>query len=174
MNYSNEIKYCLDTSALIIMHRYYPNFLIPDLWNYLEDLFLDEKIVSHEIVFNEIVPKTGNKDWLAIWVEKLKTHFQVRTQSQIDRLPDILSNYPKLIDVNSEKEQADPWLIAMMIDIMEKEGLFGSNSSYVLVTTESKKSGIKIPAACKHYNIRHMNLFEFYKSNGFIFNMSKE
>jgi hypothetical protein len=173
MQYNNDIKYCLDTSAFITMHRYYPESLIPDLWTNLEMLFNNNNIISHEIVFNEIVPRTGNKDWLAIWIDSFKIHFLSRTQNQVDRLSDILRNFPKLIDTESEKEQADPWLISMLVEIMENEGIFGSQSSYVMVTTESEKSPKKLPAACRHYNIRHMNLFEFFNSNGFIFNMGK-
>ncbi|HED38349.1 MAG TPA: DUF4411 family protein, partial [Ignavibacteria bacterium] len=59
--------YCVDASAFITMHRFYPLWMIPDLWSYLENLFNGKKILSHQIVFDEIVPKTGNKDGLAQW-----------------------------------------------------------------------------------------------------------
>lgn len=173
MHYSNDIKYCFDTSAFITLHRFYPDSLIHGLWQSLEELFDAGRIISHEIVFNEIVPKTGNKDSLAIWIEKYKTHFLSRTQYQVNLLPDILRNFPKLIDPEHEKEQADPWLLAMIIENMENEGIFGIHSQHVLVTTESKKSTTKLPAACKYYSIRHMDLFEFFESNGFKFIIEK-
>ncbi len=166
--------YRIDASAFITMHRYYPLWMIPDLWSNLEDLFNGKEIYSHEIVFNEIVSKTGNKDKLAVWISNYKSHFISTSQRQIDLVPDILKNFQKLIDADSEKDQADPWLIAMLIELMEKDGLFGDQSDYIMVTTESEKSADKLPAACKHYKIRHMNLFEFFKSNGFVFNIKKK
>lgn len=165
--------YCLDTSAFITMHRFYPIRMIPDLWSHLEDLFKRNKTYSHQIVFDEIVPKTGKKDMLAGWLVNYRSSFISTTQRQIEIVPNILRHFPKLIDPESEKDQADPWLVAMLVEIMEQEGLFGDQSNYVMVTTESERRKTRLPAACKHYNIRHMNLFEFFEANGFQFNVNK-
>jgi len=43
-----------------------------------------------------------------------------------------------------------------------------------MVTTESERKATKLPAVCKHYNIRHMNLFEFFKANEFEFIVKKK
>ena len=96
------------------------------------------------------------------------------SQRQLELVPDILSNFPKLIDAESEKDQADPWLVAMLMEIMDQDGMFGDQSDYVMVTTESKRKATKLPAACKHYNINHMNLFEFFKANHFEFIVKKK
>ncbi len=165
--------YCIDASAFITMHRFYPLWMIPDLWSYLESLFNGKKILSHQIVFDEIVPKTGNKDGLAQWLNNYRSSFIPTTQRQLELIPDILNNFPKLINAASEKEQADPWLVVMLIEIMEQDGLFGDQSSYVMVTTESERQSTKLPAACKHYNIRHMNLFEFFEANKLKFSVNK-
>jgi len=173
MKYNFREYFCIDTSVFITMHRYYPKWMIPDLWIYLEDLFKDKKIISHKIVYDEIVPKKQNKDKLANWIKIFKPNFISPSQRQFDLIPDILKKFPKLIDAQSEKEQADPWLIAMLIEIMENDGMFGDQSDYIMVTTESERSTIKLPAACKHYMIRHMNLFEFFKFNTFEFIVKK-
>lgn len=67
MKYKSENLYCVDTSALITMQRYYPIRMLPDLWKQLEELFLDNRITSHEFVYDEIVPtdKKAIKDDLA-------------------------------------------------------------------------------------------------------------
>lgn len=165
--------YCIDASAFITMHRFYPLRIMPDLWNFLEELFKQKKILSHQIVFDEIVPKTGKKDELAQWLTNFRTNFISTSQRQLELVPNVLSNYPKLIDPESEKDQADPWMVAMLIEIMEQDGIFGDQSDYVMVTTESEKRSTKLPAACKHYNIRHMNLFQFFEANGFEFTVTK-
>jgi len=118
--------YCVDTSAFITMHRFYPIRMIPDLWLHLEELFNRKEILSHQIVFDEIVPKAGKKDELAQWLSNFRSNFISTSQRQLELVPDILSNFPKLIDAESEKDQADPWLVAMLVEIMEQDGMFGA------------------------------------------------
>lgn len=166
--------YCVDASAFITMHRFYPMRMIPDLWSLLDDLFNRNKILSHQIVFDEIVPKNGKKDELAQWLNKFRYNFISTSQRQLELVPIVLRNFPKLIDAESEKDQADPWLVAMLIEIMEQDGMFGDQSAYVMVTTESERKSTKLPAACKHHNIRHMNLFEFFEANEFEFIVKKK
>jgi len=166
--------YCVDASAFITMHRFYPMWMIPDLWSYLEELFNQKRILSHQIVFNEIVPKTGKKDELAQWLIGFRSNFISISQRQVEIVPDVLSNFPKLIDPESEKDQADPWMVAMLVERMEQDGIFGDQSNYIMVTTESEKKETKLPAACKHYNIRHMNLFQFFEANNFEFSVKKK
>lgn len=166
--------YCIDASAFITMHRFYPIRMLPDLWTYLEELFNRKKILSHQIVFDEIVPKTTKKDELAQWISSFRLNFISTSQRQLELVPDVLSNFPKLIDPESEKDQADPWMVAMLIEIMEQDGMFGDQSDYIMVTTESEKRSTRLPAACKHYDIRHMNLFEFFEANNFKFSVTKK
>ena len=134
---------------------------------------LFRSILSHQIVFDEIVPKSGKKDELAQWLTGFRPNFISTSQRQLELITDVLNNFPKLIDPESEKDQADPWMVAMLIEIMEQDGMFGDQSDYVMVTTESEKRATRLPAACKHYNIRHMNLFQFFEANGFKFTVTK-
>ncbi len=127
--------YCIDASAFITMHRFYPARIIPDLWSHLDKLFKRNKILSHQIVFDEIVPKSGEKDELAQWLNSYRSNFISTSQRQVELVPDILNKFPKLIDPESEKDQADPWMVAMLIEIMEEEGIFGEQSEYAMVTT---------------------------------------
>ena len=174
MKFNAREIFCIDASAFITMHRFYPIRMIPDLWSYLENLFNDKKILSHQIVFDEIVPKTGKKDELAHWLCNFNSNFISTSQRQLELVPDVLNNFPKLIDVEWEKDQADPWLVAMLVEIMEQDGMFGDQSDYIMVTTESERQATKLPAACEHYNIRHMNLFEFFEANEFEFIVKKK
>lgn len=57
---------------------------------------------------------------------------------------------------------------------MESVNIFGNASDYVLVSAESEKSDNKIPAVCKYYKVRHMNLFQFFDDNGWEFVVSKK
>lgn len=174
MKHKPENIYCVDTSALITMHRFYPVRMIPDLWKHLEDLFKQRKVLSHDFVYDEIVPDTDTKDDLAKLISKHKVCFKSITKRQAQLVPEILSIFPHLIDPRSKKDQADPWIIAIVVEMMEEISLFGKDSDFVIVSTESESNPNKIPAVCRHYRVRHMNLFEFFDDNDWQFSLSKK
>ena len=122
---------------------------------------------------DEIVPATGIHDELGKWIAKHKSSFYPITNRQGQLALQILSNFPRLIDPRSKKDEADPWIIALVVEKMEEENLFGKDSDFVIVSAESERSVTKIPAVCKHYNVRHLNLFEFFEDNGWEFSMTK-
>lgn len=163
--------FCIDSSALITVNRFYPARFLPDLWLQIEDLFSRKVIISHEIVYNEIVPKSGVKDDIGKLIAKYKSSFLPITNRQGQLAVKILATFPRLIDPRSTKDEADPWIIAMVMEKMEDENLFGKDSDYIVVSSESEKSDSKIPAVCKHFQVRHMNLFEFFETNRWRFAM---
>ena len=165
--------YLVDSSALITINRYYPKKVIPDLWKYIDELFQQKRIFSHNMVYNEIVPSSGPKDDIGKLIDKYKTSFYPITNKQGQLALQILANFPRLIDPRAKKDEADPWIIALVIEKMESVNIFGNTSDYVLVSAESEKSDTKIPAVCKYYKVRHMNLFQFFDDNGWEFVMNK-
>ena len=176
MKHKSENIYCPDTSALITMQRYYPLRILPDLWKHLEELFSSGRISSHEVVFDEIVPtdKSAPKDDLATLISKYKANFKSISKRQAQLALQIISLFPHLIDPRRKKDQADPWIVAMVVEMMEEVNMFEQDSDFVIVSTESEKSSNKIPAVCKHYHVRHMNLFEFFEDNEWEFSLSKK
>lgn len=85
------------------MHRFYPIRLIPDLWKLLENLFKQKEVLSHDFVYDEIVPDTDTKDDLAKFISKHKVCFKSITKKQAQLVPEILSIFPHLIDPRSKK-----------------------------------------------------------------------
>ena len=119
------------------------------------------------------MPDTDTKDDLAKFISKHKACFKSITKKQAQLVPEILSIFPHLIDPRSKKNQADPWIFAMVVEMMEEINLFAKDSDFVIVSTESENSPNKIPAVCKHYQVRHMNLFEFFEDNNWQFYLSE-
>jgi hypothetical protein len=173
MKLENNI-YFIDSSALITVNRFYPSKVFPDLWKYIEELFKRKRMFSHDMVFDEIVPSSGSKDEIGKMIAKYKSSFYPITNKQGQLALKILANFPRLIDARAKKDEADPWIIALVIEKMEETNLFGKDSDYVVVSAESEKSDTKIPAVCKHFKVRHMNLFQFFEDNGWEFSMSKK
>lgn len=62
----------------------------------------------------------------------------------------------------------------MVVEMIEEISLFGKDSDFIIVSTESQSSPNKIPAVCKHYRVRHMNLFEFFEDNDWQFSLLKK
>ncbi len=172
MKSENKIFF-IDSSALITVNRFYPLRIFPDLWKHIDDLFRKKRIFSHDMVFNEIVPSTGPKDEIAKLIAKHKSSFYPITNKQGQLALKILATFPRLIDPRAKKDEADPWIIALVIEKMEEQNLFGKDSDFVLVSAESEKSETKIPAVCKHFKVRHLNLFQFFENNEWEFSMRK-
>lgn len=172
MKSENNI-YFIDSSALITINRYYPSKVFPDLWYHLDELLKNKRIFSHDIVFDEIVPSSGPKDEIGKLLARYKSSFYPITNKQGQLAVKILATFPRLIDPRAKKDEADPWIIALVIDKMEEENLFGQDSDFVLVSAESEKSDTKIPAVCKYFKVRHLNLFQFFDDNNWEFSMRK-
>lgn len=160
--------YCFDSSAFIWLHQSYPKSRVPDIWEQIDLLFKSGHIISHETVYDELLPDPKKPDELGKYIQKKDKYFVTTSQVQLNKVGDILKNFPKLINPNQERTQADPWLVAMMAEYKENQesGLFSEEHDYFLVTQESTRSDQKLPAACKKYGIQHLSVFEFFDKQG--------
>lgn len=165
--------YVFDTSAFIRINRFYPPTIVSDLWENLELLLKSGSIISHEYVLNEIKPKgTSKPDFLARWISDKTGIFKGITVRQTDFVKEILNEFPGLIDYKKEKDEADPWVIALAKEEIEEPGLFGKE--VIVVSEESISSSQKIPAVCKHFKIPHMSLFEFFSERKWMFRLEED
>ncbi|MBL7846382.1 MAG: DUF4411 family protein [Cyclobacteriaceae bacterium] len=162
MKSSNDI-FCIDANIFIFIYKNYPESLIKGLWDRFDSLFKDGQLISHHIVYEEICHDKKKPDELAKWLKNKERYFKKISQRQTEFVPDILKNFPKLINPDSTKDQADPWIIAMIME--EKEIIGNQTNNYIIISNESKTSPNKIPAACSYYDIRHLNLVEFFNYN---------
>ena len=165
--------FCFDSSALIRLHNFYGPELIPEIWDELENLFITNQIISHRLVFDELTTNAKNPDNLSKWITSKRQYFKSMTGTQAQYVSEIISEFPGLIDPNSEKDQADPWLIALVLEERKQLGLFASSQEFIVISEESEKSPQKIPSVCKRHNIRHFNLKEFFGFNGWILKLEK-
>lgn len=168
MSDGKEKIYCFDTSVFAALNKIHNYIPIPDVWEFLEQLIKEGKIISHEIVFDELNPG----DFIGKWIEDKKNYFIGITEQQIKNVEEILKQFPDLIDPQKEKNQADPWLIALAME-RKKETLFDKNKIIYVVSQEKISSNKKIPAACRAFNIEHFNLESFLKDNGLRFGIVK-
>lgn len=146
---------------------------ISDIWSELEKLFKASKLISHEFVYEEFNPEKEKPDFLAKWIKDKKKYFIEVTDKQVELTSKILKKFPNLIDSENEKDQADPWIIALAIERMEEVTLFGRNTLIYVVSQEKISSSKRIPAVCREFKVPHMNLDAFLKDNGWRFGIIK-
>jgi len=164
---SSRKIYCFDTSAFVTLSRTDENIIqIPGaLWELLEKMMQNGEVISHKLVFEEISSNSKKPDFITKWVMDKERFFINRTQTQLDSIPKIVSNFPGLIDPLREHEQADIWLIALAVERAQDNPLFGGNTA-IVVSQENPNSSKKIPAACNFLGIKHMSLREFFDEIG--------
>ncbi|MBI3814202.1 MAG: DUF4411 family protein [Nitrospinae bacterium] len=160
MNELKEKIFCFDTSVFTSLNRIHNIIPIQDFWKMLEKLFKSDKIISHKYVFDEIKPG----DFIGKWIQDKEQYFIGVTDKQFQNVEKILQRFPDFIDSEKEKNQADPWVIALAMEKSE-ENLFGKNTVVYVVSQEKISSTKKIPAVCKAFNIDHLNLEAFLKDN---------
>ncbi len=166
--------YCFDTSAFVTLSRANENIIeIPkSLWDYLEKMMKAGIIISHRIVFDEISSNSKNPDFITKWIANKRSYFLDKTPIQIKFMPNIVRQCPWLIDYKMEREQADPWLIALAIEKSKDQTIFDVTTS-IVVSQENPNSSKKIPAACGCFNIKHLSLRKFFDEMGLKTNLIK-
>jgi len=161
--------FCIDTSAFVRIFRFYPQGLVKQIWDNLKNLFYEEKMISHILVYEEITTSSKKQDFLSQCVTPLRSFFKGMNFNQVVMVSKIVKKFPGLIEPNKERDEADPWLIALAIEQKKQLDLFNPSKELYLVSEESERKPSKIPAVCKHYGINHINLEGFYKMQGWTF-----
>jgi hypothetical protein len=153
--------YCFDTSGFMDgWVRHYPYDVFPDLWNKMDGLIGNGTIISSTEVFEEIKKKD---DDLSKWMNGRKSMLvDIDDNTQII-ITEILAKFPKFVDSRSNRNGADPWVIALAI----------ANKGTV-VTGEiapGKEDRPTIPFVCQHFQVPYMGLLGFMREQKWVFKL---
>lgn len=151
MGLFSDYSYCIDTSALIDLKRLYPRKIFPSLWENIEKLISQGRIVSPREVFKELEQYADKNDELLKWTKKHKKMFKDLDDAQMQHIHKILNEYPKLVDASKQGPQADPFIIALAMA-----------DGHCVITQESQTKINKIPDVCKKYDVKCISLIEFF------------
>jgi len=170
-NMMRDTFYVIDTSSFIDMGRNYPVSIFPSFWNKFEELIRHQRIGAPDIVLAEL---EHQDDEITSWV---RTHNQKLFCDSTDlyhKVKDVLIAFPKLIDPNNDREQADPFLIAMALDLINgPQQKLGDRPKVFVVTQEryngNKSKKTKIPQVCSYYNIPCIPLLDMISKEGWEF-----
>ncbi len=156
--------YVIDTSSLIELNRKYPMGVFPGVWTKVEKIIQDGLLVSPEEVLMEI--ERGD-DELKEWAKKQKKLFKKLNIKQIVIVNEILKKYPKLAKSESLTPVADPFVIALAVEMEtdEQTTIIETIRKRIVVAEESlvgKK--VKIPLVCQDYGIDCIYLIDMFKN----------
>lgn len=153
------MKYSFDTSSLVEpWRRTYPPDVFPSLWEqHLPALVNNGHLRSAEEVHVEL---QRQDDELLEWTTlHLDMFIEVDEAVQLS-VAAILAQYPNLIDVNTGRSGADPFVIAL-----------AQTSGCAVVTEEKPRSLInpKIPDVCAALGIPCMNMLQVIRDEGWTY-----
>ncbi len=164
--------YVVDSSSLIELNRRYPIDVFPTLWRNVEKLIEKGYLISHKEVRKEILAFLGRDESLKKWVEKQKKFFRELNEKQMEIVRQILSKYPSLAKLDNETAAADPFVIALAVEMgsTTQQTLFNTVKGRIIVTEEKLRGNkVKIPFVCKDYNIECINIIEMCRVEGWKF-----
>jgi hypothetical protein len=137
------------------MLKGYPRNIFSSMWNDLEKAIKSGQIVSPEAVKRELLVYD---DEIAKWAKGTDGLFHDPTDEVLERVGKLMKSFPDLINHSSDRDQADPYVIAVAQEV-----------GAIIVTEETSKRSnkkAKIPGVCKELNISCMNLFSMLESFG--------
>jgi hypothetical protein len=158
MGFAPEDGYIVDTSAFIHMGQSYPEDVFPTLWAKLEELIgRDGRVRSPEQVHDEL--KAG-ADSIARWADsKHSTLFVPEDGGLLERVREILRDFPRLVDSDSSIPEADPFVIALA----EQYG-------WMVVTMERRskpdEKRQRIPDVCAGRKVGCCDLLALFRREG--------
>jgi len=164
--------YIIDTSSFRKIKL--PPDIFVGMWKNIENLAEEGRFISHELVLEEIRNYEGKKDMLLEWAENHKNIFKDITLQQTKLVKKILctDNFGGLIDPKATNGQADPFIIAMAMEKEEQTSLTddGEEIKKILVTEETMNpkhpNKIRIPFVCRSFGIKCINIFDFFRMEG--------
>ena len=158
----DQVIYSIDTSALIAaFHEHYPIKNFPSLWDKIETLIKNNRLKMSQIVFEEAMRDTEIKLWCD--QNQLKPNFQVAIDESVqEKVSEILSEFPRLVDNRTGKSGADPWVIALAL----------TDQNYIVLTEENpthSENRPKIPDVCTHFGVECVKIVDLIKRENWIF-----
>ncbi|RLF98855.1 DUF4411 domain-containing protein [Thermococci archaeon] len=168
----NSSKYVLDTSVFIEAHRnYYPFDFARPFWDGLIHFAKEDRIVSIDRVYDEIMRGRDQDDPLKKWAKEEFSPFFDNTETE-----EILSNYRLIInwaikqpqyfksaqEEFAQEENADAWIVA-----------YALTYTCIVVTQEvynrERKNKIPIPNVCVAFKVPYINTYELLRRLNFSF-----
>jgi hypothetical protein len=146
----------VDASIWIHLWQHHPPDIFVRLWEQLDASIAAGAVIAPEEVLREL--ERGEDD-LATSLAAKAGLFAPLDDALMASVADVLAAFPGLVDEDSERNRADPFVVALA-------RVHGG----VVVTGERARRGPtgrpRIPDACAHYGIECLDWFSFLRAVG--------
>jgi len=159
--------YIVDTSSFISLMIWNPIDIFPSVWSKLSEMGKQGLIIAPMEVRKELAVKD---DDLADWTKNNHQIFKRLNIAQIEKVLEIQSTFPALIDPDKETPTADPFVIALALISDPQKTIDGTIRQRQVVTQEKlNRNRIKIPFVCNNYGVQWCHVQEMFRRERLIF-----
>ena len=158
--------YVIDSSSLIELNLKYPMDVFPTLWENIEKLIEKGRIISPREVLKEL---TAKDDKLKKWARKQKKLFKDLTLEQINIVKEILQKYPSLANSDNEKAAADPFVIALAVQLGRGQQTLTTKARIIVTEERLRGNRVRIPFVCKEYDLECIDIINMCRTEGWSF-----
>jgi hypothetical protein len=157
--------YCADASSLIKLKQDFRGSVFPTLWERVEKLIQDGKLIAA----NEVLEEIKKDDVLGPWAKKNKKMFRKLDQKQVELATEVATQFSELAKPGRFGPAADPFVVALArAECQASSGSLLATASQCVVVTEERGPN-KIPGACKHYGVKCLTLIDLFEHEGWKF-----
>lgn len=139
--------YSIDSSSLIhAWNRAYRPKNFPTFWRLLEDLIEEGRLKASIEVYNELKKKD---DEVFAWAKRHKDDlFMEIDEATQDRVIELMTEYPTLVDTTKGRSGGDPFVIALAL----------AGKPRMTVVTQEDRGKMRIPDVCNEELLDCINL----------------
>lgn len=155
--------YLLDANALIDANRdYYPPDLFPDVWDWLVAMGRLGSVKVPQEVYEKV---TSADDTLSQWLKDNKEALLLDEEVS----PELVSRVTEegyaadLSDVETEKLNEDPFLVAYAMADIESRCVVTTERSRTTATRANRK----LPDVCRRFEVTYRHTFQFIRELDF-------
>jgi hypothetical protein len=145
--------YVFDANIWIHLGRNHPQDIFVTLWSRIDGAIQAGEVCSPDEVCQELAQGT---DELADDLRQRNGLFVPLTADLQAAVGNVMAQCPSLTDPESERNRADPFVVA----------LAGLRQGVVVSNERSRRAAtapMKVPDACSHLGIRHLDWFGFLR-----------
>jgi len=159
--------YSIDTSALIDLTRLYPRVTFLGLWERIEVMVVDRRIIAPGEVLAELERKD---DELVRWAKGQTQLFVPWSSELVEAAQEVIQRFPGLVDPNKTIPDADPFVIAAAL-VASKEppaDIFLGPVKWAVVATERSPHGVRIPTVCSELGLDCLDLRSLFARENWV------
>jgi hypothetical protein len=158
------LRYSIDTSAIDTSaildgwRRYYPPDVFPGLWEHLDELIEEGRLVATEEVLRELKRKD---DEVYAWAKERELMFVPIDEAIQPAVSAILAQFEKLVDTRANRSAGDPFVIAL-----------ARIQECAVVTGERPTGNLNrpnIPDVCQELKLSWLSLLQLIRNEKWVF-----